>query len=200
MTDLFDQLAEEATDATAIPDDQKTAQLREKAEELVSLDSTISDLERQLEERKAERKELAMKELPDFMLEMGTDHIGVASAGVDVVLEAYYHANISKEWEDDRRRAAFDHLDELGAGDIIRSIITISAGKEEIEGMRKLLELLGPMLEELGVSAKTDLEMTVPWNTLTAFVKEQTKKGTALDLEKLGATVGNIVKIKKRKD
>jgi hypothetical protein len=41
--------------------------------------------------------------------------------------------------------------------------------------------------------------MEIPWNTLTAFVKEQCELGAALELDTIGATVGRVVKIKPRK-
>ena len=51
-----------------------------------------------------------------------------------------------------------------------------------------------------GVSASTGLELTVPWNTLTSYVREQVEGDhPPLDLEILGATAGQVVKIKKRK-
>jgi hypothetical protein len=43
-------------------------------------------------------------------------------------------------------------------------------------------------------------KLSVPWNTLTAFVKEQVEKGAVLPLDILGATVGRVVKLKARKD
>ncbi len=39
----------------------------------------------------------------------------------------------------------------------------------------------------------------VAWNTLTAWLKERVTGGLAVDLEKIGGTVGHIVKLKPRK-
>jgi hypothetical protein len=48
---------------------------------------------------------------------------------------------------------------------------------------------------------EVDKNESVPWNTLTAFIKEATeKRGLILPLDKLGATQGMIVEWKERKD
>ena len=41
--------------------------------------------------------------------------------------------------------------------------------------------------------------MGVPWTTLTALVKEQVEQGEPVPLDTLGATVGQVAKITKRK-
>lgn len=200
MSDLFEDMASEAADLSAVPTEENSARLRRMGLELVTVDRTVGELEDQLKAAKARRIELTMKEMPALMQEIGQDRIGLPDARCDLVLEPYYHANIAKEWEEDRRTAAFDHLEHLGAGDLIKAITTIAAGRGDLDKMRELLDQIRELMQTAGLDAKIGLELTVPWNTLTAFVREQVEAGNVVDLEALGATVGTVVKIKQRKD
>ena len=227
MNDFMDQLAEDAADLTAAPSDNQMALLREKGIELVDVTAEIYALEIQLSGAKKLKTELAHKTLPDIMLDMGSDSLGLLDAGVDIVLADYAHANIPKDWEEERRDAAFEHLEYLGAGDLVKSIMTIPAGKGDMEAMRALVSLIKVAMEndadslldsvtdwvendELAehlqpVSASVSLELAVPWNSLTAFVKEHSAKklgpdDPVLNVDAIGATIGKVVKIKKRKE
>lgn len=227
MNDFMEQLAEDAADLSSAPSDSQMSLLRERGTELVEITADIAALESQLSAAKSRKTELAHKTLPDIMMEMGSDSLGLADAGVDIVLADYAHANISKDWNDERRERAFSHLEYLGAGDLVKSIMTIPAGKGDMESMRALVSLVRVIMEggtvdlveavsdwvendELAehlqpVSASVSLELAVPWNSLTAFVKEQAAKelgpdDPVLDVEAIGATIGKVVKIKKRKD
>lgn len=200
MSDLFDELAAEASDAQTVPTEENTTRLRKMGTELVLVSQHIRELEQQLEQEKKRRTELATMKMPSLMSEIGVDRIGLAEVGVDLVIEPYYHANISKDWDDDRREAAFKYLEDMDSGDLIKSVLIITAARGDWEAMRKVAEQIDRLLADAGIETQPSLEKTVPWNTLTAFVKEQLRQGTALDLEMLGATVGSVVKIKKRKD
>ena len=101
-----------------------------------------------------------------------------------------------------------------GRSDIVRNVVEFSFGRGDSAKVGVLLEILDSdgfrdefarLVHEVEPN-RNDLELpqpsiaqSVPWNTLTAFVKEQVEAGTVIDLKKLGATVGQVVKLKKRK-
>lgn len=220
--DIFQSIAEEADNVKNIPDDNSISKLRDMAQEFVDAENNVKDLEKQLKAAKEKRLQIARHDLPDFMVEMDTDSIGVS--GVDVVLADFAHANISSDWEKEKRDKAFEHLVDIGGGDLIKATLTIKAGKEQLESimlLRNLIELIlkapntkdqyerieiiNDWLAEYGYSmepiqASINSDLAVAWNTLTSFVKEQVEKGTVMDLDLLGANVGKIVKIKQRKN
>lgn len=222
MTDLMDELAGKMADMEATPDDKSLTRLRDAAVKLVKNDQRIKDLEDQLSDAKQTKLTLSQKTLPDIMNEIGQDRIGLAEYDLDIILSDYVHASIPKDWEQERKDRAFAHLESLGGGDIVKSIMTIPAGKGDLDKMRALASLIQVIMatepEDLTaaverwqkesnqasylgtVSAPVDLEISVVWNTLTSFVKEQSKKDPkpVMDLEAIGATVGETVKIKKR--
>jgi hypothetical protein len=179
-----------------IPEGEKLTTARELAKELYMVDSSIAQLEQELEEAKKVRTELVQRKMPTYFDSIGIDRLGIPGSEMDVVVENYYHANIPK----DREEEAFNWLEENEHGDLIKTHLSMQFGRGELEVAKKVTEQLAAMFRAEGVEPRgTEIKMGVQWNTLTAFVREQTEMGNALPLELLGATVGRIMKIKKRK-
>lgn len=229
MTDLFDELAREAADVSSAPTDDQMAKLREKCVELVDADAEVSRLESELESAKERRTALAHKELPDIFGELGVDQFGLPDAGehgVDLSLSPYYKASIPADWPDDQKAAAFDHLETIGGGDLVRTEVKFTLGRGQVELARTIvamLRTLGSAMQAEGVGdiPAPSISMGVPWSSLTSFVKERTiyesrdefasalleaaQAGESppeptMDLGVLNATVGQVVKIKPRKE
>lgn len=205
------ELQEEAAEAATVPSDKNTERLRKLASEYVETDLEILSLKEELEKKNKRKSEIAFKELPDLMSEIKQDKIGLpdfGDFGADVVSEPYYHANIASDWPDEKREEAFEHLDELDSGDIIKNVVTLQFPRGQHEAAKKFVMAARSLLATMhifGVEMEQEVpdpvvEMTVPWNTLTSWLKEQIQNGVAVDLEKIGGTVGTIAKIKYRKD
>jgi hypothetical protein len=180
-----------------LPEDKLDA-LRDMARQLRDKEKEIADLDERIKATKAEAAEIRTKKLVDLMAEVGVDRVGLPAEGnypaCDAELRPYYHAVISADWEPERRQAAFAWLDSAGHGDLIKTAITILIPRDD-RAMAKSIELY---LEQTGVQHTVLLD--VPWNTLTAFVREQVEKyHRTPPLETLGATVGQLVKLKARK-
>lgn len=211
--DLMADLQSEAADLKSVPTEQGIGRLRQLGEEMVRVDLEIAGLARQLAERQQRLLTISTREMPDLMVELHTDNLGmpdVYDEGADLVLSAYYKAAIPVDWPEDQRAASFAHLADLGGEDLIKNEVSLPFGAGQAplasafvravqrEEFTELLHQEDPDLNDLELPEAVQ-RRTVQWNTLTAFVKEQIKKGTVLDLPKLGATVGSIVKIVKRK-
>lgn len=180
-----------------VPADKLDA-LRATARRLRNKRAEITSLDERLSEAKAEAKLIETKELVDLMAEVGVDKVGLPAEGnypaCDAELRPYYHAVISADWEPERRQAAFAWLDSAGHGDLIKTAITILIPRDD----RAMAVSIQHYLEQCNVVHTVLLD--VPWNTLTAFVKEQVEKyHRTPPLETLGATVGQVVKLKARK-
>lgn len=231
MSNFLDDLAREAqaVDLEVVPTEEGSARLRKAALEMYETERAIAELEKQVKDKKARLTELSQRTVPDIMAEIGQDTIGLPDAGehgVDIISSPYYHANISKDWEEDRRQAAFALLERKGAGDLIRNLITLSFTRGEHDKVQVFLatldderfeELMREHAAEMDVRINDfslpapAVELTVPWNTLTAYVKEQHIAGTLHELwmqeeeppidpvDTLGATIGVVAKIKPRK-
>lgn len=229
MTDLFDELAREAADVSLAPTDDQMSKLREKCVELVEADADVDRLERELESAKERRNALAHKELPDIFSDLGVDQFGLPDAGVcgvDLTLSPYYKASIPADWPDEQKAAAFDHLEKIGGGDLVRTEVKFTLGRGQIDLAKTIVAMVRTIgkameLEGVGDIPAPSISMGVPWNSLTSFVKERTQYESSdqfvsalleaaesgepppeptMDIGVLNATVGQVVKIKPRKE
>lgn len=226
---LFDELAEDAEkiELGAVPTDQQMTALRDKCRELVDADAAVRKLEADLEAAKKKHLALAHKELPELFGKFHIDNFGIPDAGefgVDLKLTPYFKANILSEWPEDQKEAAFDHLEALGGGDIVKTEVKFTLGRGQTELARTIVAMIRTLGEAMEVEGVRDIpspsvSMGVPWNSLTSFVKERhTYEGSdvfrslveqaeengdeppiSMDLTILNATVGEVVKIKERK-
>lgn len=174
------------------------------------LRSEIADLTESLKRKSADLLDLEHTELPDMFAQLGLTTLGLEAQGnhpaVNFRLAPYYKANIAADWPAERREAAFNWIaaqdpDTKGPGpkggdnpDIIKTVITLTFGRSE----RNLAQQWEKYLRERHLTPSVKLD--VPWNTLTAFVKELVEERKVMPpLDLLGAQVGRIVTIKQEK-
>jgi hypothetical protein len=187
-------VADAILNSTHAPQQDKLDQLREAAKKLRDHTLRAADLKDQLEKTESEITKLTKVELPALFEMAGVTSIGIEPEGNMPAYVArakpYYHANIASSWEPQRREAAFSWLTSNGHGDMIKGIITIEFGL----GDHALMQRVENGLLKGGMPYSK--EQSVPWSTLTSFVKEQiTRNNTIPPLELLGATVGRVVKL-----
>ena len=182
----------------AAPSEDKLEKVRTFLREARDIDRQIMDLEDALKVKNARKLELIQKELPDLYDEAGIDNLGLPAEGnlpaYDCKLGPYYKASISADWPEEDRAKAFAYLEKQGASDLIKSTYVVLLPR----GKRAIAIKVEAALKKLGVEFSEKLD--VPWNTLTAWLKEQVEKHkTTPELDLLGATVGRVVKLKERK-
>lgn len=212
--DFLAELSAEAQDLATVPTEAGASRLRSMAVRMVTLQDRIADIEAELKTANVELWDLKTRDMPSLMAELDVDKIGLAESGVDLVMEPYVHANIRADWEEEKREAGFAELDRIDGGNIVKNVVSLQFSRneaaltqafmevlEDAQFRDRVAELVRAIDPDTNHTTLPDAELAraVQWNTLTAFVREQIQRGTVLDLEKLGATVGSIVKIKKRK-
>lgn len=216
--------AAQAAPATAESNPVTLAELHKSIAEFFRL----KDLKRRLEEKLTEtnkliwdkeRKELVdaldSARVPKFTVEMPD------GTRVEAKAEPYYKANISAEWEPEKRAEGFAYLDDLGEGDMIKTDLILTFNREDrplavlFAAMLReadLMDVLRMLFSDAGIepdalppavagrneplSAAVTTKEQVPWNTLTKWLKEEVEKGRTPDLDKIGGEVGRIVKLK----
>lgn len=174
--------------------DSDLDKLRERVRHCRDLEMQASDYEARLDTTKKELGGILRVELPDMFEQFGVTSIGIPAEGNNPAYTAeakpYYNAKIKEE----NAEEALGWLDEHGHGDLAKHVFTIELGRNSEREVDKLCRAL----DKLGIDYVH--KRTVPWNTLTAFVKEQIEKHNAtLPLDLLGATVGKVVKLKEKK-
>lgn len=174
--------------------DDKLEALHRAVQKLHEMNDLKEKLAKALADHSKAMEYYASKVLVDMLDEAEVDRVGLPEHGVDAVLESFCRASLPKDPE--ARNAAVTWLDTNGHGSLVRLNMEFSlpSGPEEYQQALALQERLSKELD-----TQVSLDTTVPWNTLTAFVKEQLRKGTVIPLETLGAYVGRVVKLKKRK-
>lgn len=184
--------------APAAPQD-KLDRIRDLAKAMRNLVRVIKDTEETLSANKVRKYNMEMKELPDLFDECNITNLSIGADGnlpaVDLKAEAYYKAVLPKDENDEVLPAGLDWLEKNKHGDLIKRVYTIPLAMDNV----KTAKLLTAFLKKNKISFEA--KRTVPWGTLTAFVREMIeKKHKALPLEILGATVGKIVKMKPAKE
>lgn len=185
------------TESSRISDDKLT-ELRNKVVEAKNIVLTISELEEKLAEANKKLQEMQQKILPDMFMEIGIEEISVPATGnfpaFKATCQPFYAAGISAKWDVAKRQEAFKYLTEHGAGDLIKTEVGLKFHREARSDAVALVQ----KLEQQGL--EPDLKEAVHTATLTAWLREQVEQNNwTPDLEKIGGTVGRVVKIKEKK-
>lgn len=184
-----------------IPDDQSTATveaIREQLRIARDLELRIDEISSVVKSDNKALNSIKFELLPEMFAEAGVDNIGLPAEGnkpaYDAKLVPFYKANIAADWEEERRDKAFKELEKRGAGDLIKTEVTVLLPRGEREKLKALEKVLKSMKLDYEVAAN------VPHGTLTAWVKEQiVEHQKIIPLDTFGATMGMVVHIKERK-
>lgn len=185
---------------TAAPSTTSLEKIERSVAEARDLEKEIEDIQNTLKEKNVKLYELYHVTLPDLMMAANVDTLGLPAKGnlpaVDAEMKPYYSANIAASWPEEKRAEAFEYLISLKAGDLIKADVIASYGRSKIADAKKLAAQLS---KKKGVSAV--LKQAVHSQTLTAWLKEQVEKHNRTpNLEKIGGSVGQVVKLKARKE
>ena len=183
------KVAKEPTPEAA-PD--KLEQLTAKATELREAFEAKTILEEQLTDTNKLIERIKFNELPELMDQCKTASWTLAAEGNHPAFKLdrkpFYYANIKADSPE--APEAFAWLDKHHPG-LVRTTYTIHYGKGEEKAAAKLEALLTKN------KIVFEVKRSVPWNTLTAFLREQVEKfKTVPPLNLLGAKLGTVVEMK----
>lgn len=176
----------------------KLDQLRSQASHLADLQAERQYLEDRLAEVGRQITEMRTRTLPDMLTDAGVDRIGISAHGnmpaQEAVRKKFYAAGIAAKWPDEKKAISYKYLEEAGAGDLIKTTITLDIDRLKRAEARALEAQLR------GEGWAPVVRLSVNTQTLTAWLKEQIEvHGVMPDLEKIGGAVGSIVDLKPRK-
>lgn len=190
-------VAEEAS-APLVGQEDMLAAARRLVASVRSKGQEKADFEERVAALAAEIHELKHKRLPELFGSAKIKSLELEPEGnmpgAVAELKPYYKASIAAEWDQEKQDAAFDALEKLGAGDLLKRTFTVEVGLRDAKLAAKVRKVLD----------RADLTYTekrgVPWATLTKWVKERTENGKPLPpLDVIGAEVGHIVDVKEPK-
>ena len=160
--------------------------LLEQAEELISLEAQISDLEQLLKRLGSRATDLKTKTIPDKMAEIGISEFATP-AGAKLKVEDFVSGSLPKEPE--KRSTAIGLLERWGADGIIRNEITLAFDKSQHNAAMALAD----DLRKQGFNA--EVKSGVHPQTYLAFIRERLASGEEVDAEAMGIFVGRKTKV-----
>jgi hypothetical protein len=181
---LEDMLA----DSQNIPSDQGLSKVSRLAEELIDKDEEVKEAEARLKILKEQSRDLAERQLPEAMAEVGMAKF-VLTDGSEVTVKPFYSAKIGE----DKRDECFNWLQDHGHEALIKDEVSITFNKGEHERAEEFKS----QLEQQGIEYNG--KMGVHSQTLTAFVREQVESGAEFPLELFNVYIGQIAKVKRSK-
>jgi hypothetical protein len=181
---LEDMLA----DSQNLPSDHGLSKVSRLAEELIDKEEQVKEAEARLKILKEQARDVAERQLPDAMAEVGMAKF-VLTDGSEVTVKPFYSAKIG----DDKRDECFNWLQDHGHEALIKDEVSITFNKGEHERAEEFKS----QLEQQGIEYKG--KMGVHSQTLTAFVREQVESGAEFPLELFNVYIGQIAKVKRSK-
>lgn len=172
----------------------KLDQIRAQCKIMRDLTLEIKDAQAAIAEKQKKLTKLSMETLPTMFAENNIPSITIGAEGnlpaMTLESKPFYKAVLPEESD-----AGLRWLEKNKHGDLIKRVFTVKLpmnSRKHAEALRKLVQKLDLAYEE---------KETVPWTTLTAFVKEMIeKRKKAVPLEILGAMIGRVVKIKQERE
>lgn len=169
---------------------EKAREYRETLHEKEDAEQLLTDLNKRIERIK-------FTELPDLMSEARVPEFVLEAEGnmpeFKLKAKPFYYANIKAD--DPNAPAAFEWLEEEGLGSIIKRTYTVTIDKTDSTSPVKLEAYLE------GSGYRYEKKLGVPWNTLTATVKELVEVHKVIPpLDLMNGKIGRVVDFKPVKE
>jgi len=177
-TDIFAEMAEDATKAPEVPTDDKLEAIAGIVQEQVSLEDRISTGEKLLSQLKKDLAYVQTKKLPDALTSLGLAGVPMAD-GSSVEIKPFVSASISKA----NKEEAHKWLEDNNHGDLIKHVLSINVGRDK-EKEKAVVEALATL------AIIPDDTESVHGGTLKVWVREQVEEGKPIPLELFGAFLG----------
>lgn len=161
--------------------------VRESCKELIDLEAHKKSLDDELKSINKRIYTIKSVDIPERMAEAGCGDVFSLDTGEIIKLSQYVSGSLPKDPEG--RQKAFEALEEMEAGGLIKTEVKISFGKGEDENAKEAVGIL-----ELN-GFTPECEKGVHSQTLAAFAREKLRDGEDIDLSVLGLTTGQTTKV-----
>lgn len=159
------------------------SQLARLAEQQAAAQSKVANLEAQLNKAREELRDIAERQVPELMDQIGIGEFKTAT-GLKIKIDETIRASIPKA----KAPLALAWLKQNGHAAIIKRVVAVAFGKGEDE---KADELLRRLADEFEV----DDTSSVHPSTLSAFVREKLREGEEVPLDLFGVHRQRVSKI-----
>ncbi len=161
------------------------SQLTQLAEQQAFAQAKVADLEAQLNKAREELRDIAERQLPELMDQIGIGEFKTTT-GLKIKIDETIRASIPKA----KAQLALAWLKNNGHGSLIKRVVSVSFGRGEDEQAEQLVKKLN---EELHIEAEDSA--SVHPSTLAAFVREKLRNGEEIPLDLFGVHRQRVSKI-----
>lgn len=158
-------------------------QLTQLAEQQASAQAKVSDLEAQLNKAREELRDIAERQVPELMDQIGVSEFKTAT-GLKIKIDETIRASIPKA----KAPLAFAWLKQNGHAAMIKRVVSVAFGKGEDERAEALRE-------KLASDFPVEDNASVHPSTLAAFVREKLREGEEVPLDLFGVHRQRVSKI-----
>jgi hypothetical protein len=177
-----------------MPDHGELAKIKANLSVARDLELRIKDTEQKLKDAKADLEHLVHKVIPEQFNAAGIKNLTLEANGnqpaMSAQLRPYFKAVIPVKWDDIKRQEALVELDKYGAGDLARKTVSVAFPRSESDEADEFARNIGKM----GYSYV--MQFDIPWQTLTAWLRETVNAGEMPNLDKIGGQVGQVINLK----
>jgi len=159
------------------------SKLSQLAEKQAAAAAKVADLEAQLNAAREELRDIAERQVPELMDQIGIDEFKTTT-GLKIKIEETIRASIPKA----KAPLAFAWLKNNGHGALIKRVVSVAFGRGEDEKADELRQRLADEFE-------VDDNSSVHPSTLAAFVREKLRNGEEIPLDLFGVHRQRIAKI-----
>ncbi len=169
MSSVLDMANEDADNKPKVATDDDKAKVSKLALQIKELELEVEKLENDLSEKKSELRRVEENDLPEAMDAIGMSEFKLTD-GSKISVKPYYTASIPL----DKREDAYQWLEEKGHGSIIKTEVSVSFGKGQMEIAKEFQQFARGFNVE---PVDPELSRSVHAQTLKAFVKESIEDG-----------------------
>ena len=180
-------LEEDKVDSLANVQTNDIKQLSEQVIKLRGLEDKLAKQEEELKKTKKDVEVLSGDVIPTMMTEMNISKFSLED-GAGVEVKPVYGASIPKAKEEE----AFNWLRNNGLGDVIKTMITVSFGRNEDNKAANFAVLAQ------GQGYQPTQKLKVEPMTLKALGRERTEKGLEMPTDLFNVFAGNRTKITRK--
>lgn len=166
------------------PSGNDLAALSRLTDSLAQAEDVVAQLEAKLEAARAQVTDLAERQIPELMDNLGMRSF-VTSSGHKVEVRKTIRASIPAANKD----AAYDWLDKNGHGGLIKRNINVAFNREQEQEARELQGILSEQFENVRTDRKVEP------STLRAFIGEQLEAGAEVPLDLFGAWEQRVARV-----
>lgn len=183
---VWDDFLEEDANAAPTIGDNALKSVSSLANRLVAMEEEIEYQEQKLAALKRDHRQLATKDLPDAMFEVGMSEFKMVD-GRSIKVDDYIEAYISEE----NRDGAHAWIRGEGDESIIKTSVTADFGKGQEDRAVQFKEIA------LQTASKVTIKEGVHASTLKKYVREKLETGSNIPEDLFGVFRGKMAKVRK---